>query len=268
MPSGDDHPLTMLTEELPAWLGAPPAAAVGFSMGGFGVLCLARRLTLRAVAVASPALFSGLAGRQLPARLHLGRCPAHPTPDVHCCLSVRSDAAARARPRRRTWCRGAIAPVQDLRVPTDSGAVLAARARAHRLARLITEVFAPAVWAAAMPLVIALHAAESVRAGLAFGWLAVGFCSAVPYAMVWLGVRRGRLTDHHIGQREQRRTPLQFWKLSAHTAISAGSVSVLVMVFGPALLAGAIMVALIGWSRVALGDHTQGHVKITPCRRR
>jgi hypothetical protein len=57
MPSGDDHPLTMLTEELPAWLGAPPAAAVGYSMGGFGALCLARRLTLRAVAVAGAALF-------------------------------------------------------------------------------------------------------------------------------------------------------------------------------------------------------------------
>jgi hypothetical protein len=184
-------------------------------------------------------------------------------------------------------------------VPTDSGAVLAARTRAPRLARLITEVFAPAVWAAAMPLVIAVHAAESVRAGLAFGSLAVGFCSAIPYAMIWLGVRYGRLTDHHIGQREQRRTPLllgltsvaigltllamtgapsqliamvaagfvvgvgvtianQFWKMSAHAAVSAGSVTVLVMVFGPALLAGAIMVALIGWSRVALGDHTTG----------
>lgn len=57
MPSGDDHPLTMLIEELPAWLGAPPVVAVGFSMGGFGALCLARRLTLRAVAVAGPALF-------------------------------------------------------------------------------------------------------------------------------------------------------------------------------------------------------------------
>jgi len=152
-----------------------------------------------------------------------------------------------------------------------------------------------------MPLVIALHAAESVRSGLAFGGLAVAFCSAIPYAMVWLGVRRGRLTDHHIGQREQRRTPLllgltsvaigltllavtgaprqliamvaagfivgvgvtianQFWKLSAHAAVSAGSVSVLVMVFGPVLLAGATIVALVGWSRVALGDHTTGQV--------
>jgi Putative esterase len=57
MPRGDDHPLMMLTEELPAWLGAPPAAAIGISMGGFGALCLARRLPLRAVAVAGPALF-------------------------------------------------------------------------------------------------------------------------------------------------------------------------------------------------------------------
>lgn len=57
MPSGDDHPMTMLTQELPSWLDAPPAAAIGFSMGGFGALCLARQLPLRAVAVAGPALF-------------------------------------------------------------------------------------------------------------------------------------------------------------------------------------------------------------------
>ena len=52
----------------------------------------------------------------------------------------------------------------------------------------------------------------------------------------------------------------QFWKMSVHTAVSAGSVSVLVMVFGPVLLAGATIVALVGWSRVALGDHTTGQV--------
>lgn len=34
------------------------------------------------------------------------------------------------------------------------------------------------------------------------------------------------------------------------------------MMFGPALLAGAIIVALIGWSRVALGDHTASQVLV------
>jgi dienelactone hydrolase len=58
---GDDA-MRMLIEEVPGWLadrGLPePMAALGFSMGGWGALCLARkRRNLRAVALASPALF-------------------------------------------------------------------------------------------------------------------------------------------------------------------------------------------------------------------
>lgn len=59
LPRKADDPQRMLTEELPAWLGErgrpAPVAALGISMGGFGALCLAAGM--RAVAVASPALF-------------------------------------------------------------------------------------------------------------------------------------------------------------------------------------------------------------------
>lgn len=169
-------------------------------------------------------------------------------------------------------------------------------------ARIVTEVFAPAVWAATMPVVLALHAtAPDWPAGLGWALLAVLFSAVVPYGIIWLGVRRGRLTDHHIGVREQRRGPLvggllsvaagiaalvllgaprplvamvvvmfavllvvtavnQVWKLSAHAAVAAGAVGVLVLVFGPALLAAFGLVALIGWSRVRLGDHTTAQV--------
>lgn len=170
------------------------------------------------------------------------------------------------------------------------------------MARIVTEAFAPAVLAAVMSLVVALHStAPAVGAGLGWGLLAVLFCSAVPYVVIWWGVRRGRLTDHHIGVREQRRGPLawamvsvlaglatlvglgaprqlvamvvvmsavllvvsavnQMWKLSAHAAVAAGSAAVLVVVFGPALLALAGLVALVGWSRVRLADHTPAQV--------
>lgn len=172
---------------------------------------------------------------------------------------------------------------------------------ADRLARAVTEGFAPAVWAAAMPLIVAVHAASSWVVGLGWGLLAVLFSAVVPYAIIHLGVRRGTLTDRHIGVREQRRKPLiygllsvlvglgaltvldapralvamvvvmfavllavtlvnQVWKLSAHTAVSAGSAGVLIAVFGPALAAAFAVVALIGWSRVRLGDHTAGQV--------
>lgn len=61
----DSHPgdpQRMLAEELPGWLAArgfagPPAAALGISMGAFGALRYARGGGLRAVSVASPALF-------------------------------------------------------------------------------------------------------------------------------------------------------------------------------------------------------------------
>ncbi|MFG2008807.1 phosphoesterase PA-phosphatase [Micromonospora sp. NPDC048868] len=169
------------------------------------------------------------------------------------------------------------------------------------LARAATEVFAPALLAALMPVVVGLHAASPVEVGL--GWALVGslFCSIIPNSLIWWGVRRGRLTDHHIRRREQRRRPLAYgllsvlvglavmigfgaprpvlamvvvmfalglavtvvnlaWKLSIHAAVAAGAAAVLVIEFGPALLASAPVVALVGWSRVRLRDHTVGQV--------
>jgi hypothetical protein len=170
------------------------------------------------------------------------------------------------------------------------------------VARVVTEVFAPAVWAAAMPLVVAL-VATAPRWSVGVGWalLAILFCAVVPYGIIRLGVHRGTLTDHHIGDRRQRRLPLvygltsvlvglgvlvllgaprallammlvmfavgvaatavnQVWKLSFHAAVSAGSAAVLVIVFGPALLVSAAVVAAVAWSRVRLADHTGGQV--------
>jgi hypothetical protein len=51
-----------------------------------------------------------------------------------------------------------------------------------------------------------------------------------------------------------------FWKLSIHASVAAGSTVVLVLVFGPMLLATAVLVAAIGWSRVRLRDHTTAQV--------
>jgi membrane-associated phospholipid phosphatase len=172
---------------------------------------------------------------------------------------------------------------------------------ATRTARILTEVFAPAVLAATMPMVIALYVTTSIAAGVGWGLLAVLFSSVIPYGIIWLGVRHGHLTDHHIGVRTQRRKPLIFglasvlagllvltvagaprqlvamvvvmfvvllvvtainqrWKLSAHSAVAAGSVTVLVMVFGPALLVATLLVVSVGWSRVQLRDHTPSQV--------
>lgn len=53
-----------------------------------------------------------------------------------------------------------------------------------------------------------------------------------------------------------------FWKISVHTAVAGGTVSVLVLTYGSAVALTAPLVALIGWSRVELRDHTPMQVLV------
>jgi membrane-associated phospholipid phosphatase len=50
------------------------------------------------------------------------------------------------------------------------------------------------------------------------------------------------------------------WKISIHCAVASGSVAILALSFGPLVLLWYVLVALLCWSRVALGDHTVGQV--------
>lgn len=50
------------------------------------------------------------------------------------------------------------------------------------------------------------------------------------------------------------------WKISVHAAVAGGTVVILALVFGPALNALWAGVALVGWSRTALHDHTAAQV--------
>ncbi|HET8628982.1 MAG TPA: phosphatase PAP2 family protein [Thermomicrobiales bacterium] len=169
-----------------------------------------------------------------------------------------------------------------------------------RLARVVTEVLAPAPVVAVLLLIIAWHAAPT-PAGLAWGLVTALVASALPFLYVLRGVRRQRLTDRHVGRREQRARPLAVaiaslavllalllvggapreliaavaaiaaalvagtlvtlaWKISGHAGVVAGAVVMLVIAFGPALLALAPLVALVGWARVAIRDHTPAQV--------
>ena len=71
------------------------------------------------------------------------------------------------------------------------------------MARLVTEVLSPVVLIVAVILVVAVHSAGAVR-GLALGLVAILFAAGFPFGLVLMGVRRGRLTDHHLILREQR----------------------------------------------------------------
>ena len=48
------------------------------------------------------------------------------------------------------------------------------------------------------------------------------------------------------------------WKVSVHTAVAAGAVTILALVFGAPLLVLWPLVGLIGCARVEVGDHTLG----------
>ncbi|ONI87627.1 hypothetical protein ALI144C_09080 [Actinosynnema sp. ALI-1.44] len=50
------------------------------------------------------------------------------------------------------------------------------------------------------------------------------------------------------------------WKVSMHSGVAAGAMVVLAVTFGPWLALVGVLVALVAWSRVALGDHTTGQV--------
>ena len=73
----------------------------------------------------------------------------------------------------------------------------------RRMARLVTEVMSPVVLIVVVILIVAVHSAGAVR-GLALGLVAIFFAGGLPYGLVLIGVRRGRLTDHHVSRREQR----------------------------------------------------------------
>lgn len=73
----------------------------------------------------------------------------------------------------------------------------------RRIAHLVTEVMTPAVPVAAVILTVAVDSAGALR-GLALGLVAIFFAAGIPYGVVLMGVRDGRLTDHHLSRRDQR----------------------------------------------------------------
>jgi membrane-associated phospholipid phosphatase len=100
----------------------------------------------------------------------------------------------------RAGRRGRGFAVADLSVATTGQPSLGRQ----RLARLLTEMLAPAPVVAVLILVVALHSAPSVAAGLGWAALTILFGALLPFAYILWGMRRGRLTDHHVRRREQR----------------------------------------------------------------
>jgi hypothetical protein len=76
--------------------------------------------------------------------------------------------------------------------------------RSARLARVVAEVLSPVPLVSAMDLLLGWVAGHQRPSGLFFGALTVLITITPPYAFILHGVRRGRFTDHHLGDRGQR----------------------------------------------------------------
>jgi hypothetical protein len=138
-----------------------------------------------------------------------------------------------------------------------------------RVARLVTEIFAPQVLVIGLPPVVGL--VSDGWPGLRWGLLASALCGGIPALVIAMGVRAGRLDSRHIVDRSRRTVPLLVavvavfaalmllaglgaprllvatvaamlaglavtipvtlkWKISFHAAVSAGTVLVLARV--------------------------------------
>lgn len=77
---------------------------------------------------------------------------------------------------------------------------------ADRAAALVSEILQPGAFAALLP--PAVGALTAGGRGALWGLAAAVFTAVIPLLIILGGVRRGRLSSHHIDRREQRAIPL------------------------------------------------------------
>lgn len=175
--------------------------------------------------------------------------------------------------------------------------------QSNRLARIITEVFAPSPLAAVVLIIVAWRYSPTTGDALKWSLLGILFAPVVPLLYLLRQLRRGKVTDHHVRRREQRAgiilftlacgvaalvvllklgAPSQiiglicagaagliialvitrYWKISIHTGVTAGIVVVFLELFGWWMLLLVPLVALVGWARVAVNDHTPAQATV------
>jgi membrane-associated phospholipid phosphatase len=139
-----------------------------------------------------------------------------------------------------------------------SGATLPPPAARRRVARLVTEALAPVSFAAVMPLAVVWWDAPGPLQALGWWLVAVVFTVVLPMGFVLRGVRRGRLSDHHIGVRAQRPVPLLVGMASVTFGlvllVAAGAPADLVALV--AAMVGGLVVSLLVTLRWKISLHT------------
>ncbi|HEX4700516.1 MAG TPA: hypothetical protein VH352_00170 [Pseudonocardiaceae bacterium] len=77
------------------------------------------------------------------------------------------------------------------------------------MAKILTEVFSPAIVVLLLPLAVAWHATgHRVGATVFWGLVVAVFSSVLPMAFIVRGARLGRWDGHHVRNREGRLVPL------------------------------------------------------------
>jgi len=107
-------------------------------------------------------------------------------------------------------------------------------------------VFAPVPLIFVVLLVVAAHEAATPARGVLLGLVAAFFAGGLPFTVVLVGIRRGRLTDHHLTRREER--PLM---LAVGLASVSAGLAVLMVLDAPRALY-ALVVAMVCGVVVAL----------------
>lgn len=131
----------------------------------------------------------------------------------------------------------------------------------RRLARAVTEIFAPVPTVAALLVVMAWHTAAPTADAVRWGFVAVLFASAIPFAYIISGVRRRRFSDHHASVREQRAIVLLVGIMSVLVGVA-----LLVIVGAPrdlVALVGAMAVGLMSSMTVTLFWKISVHAAVT-----
>jgi membrane-associated phospholipid phosphatase len=122
---------------------------------------------------------------------------------------------------------------ETTQIPTSTVSLASARA-----ARIVTEATAPAVL---VGILLLLQPVLSPGVTWLQGIVAAGFTVGLPFAgILWLK-RRGAVTDHHVGKREQRAPIL----IASAASIGVGAL-LLILLGAPAALFGEIGGVFIG----------------------
>jgi hypothetical protein len=90
-----------------------------------------------------------------------------------------------------------------------------------QVARILTEVFAPPILVVTLLIVVGIHSTSSIGQGLLLSAVAAFFAAGLPYAIMLIGIRKGRLSGRHLSLREQRPTMMIIGLVSVSVGLLA-----------------------------------------------